>query len=137
MRAIALEFIFGMYLLSCAAFITDVYLLSYTDLPVVGLDGNNVDTRAEIEKYRELMDIGNKTLNPEAHGQDTGIIDRVVGAATVTFASTWTLLSVIAGTYHLGVLHALGLPAGFITIVQMLMPILIAATVVYYVTGRR
>lgn len=100
-----------------------------------GVGGQVLDTSALLNQdgARQIAEIGNATANPINNGS---IIDRITGAVAGGATSTWTLLELLSGTYAFNTLELVGVDSNFITVLKLIFPLIVAVTIVYYITGR-
>ena len=100
-----------------------------------GIGGQALDTDAllQTDGARQIAEIGNRTANPINNGS---IIDRISGAVAGGATSTWTLLELLTGTYAFNTLEFIGVHPNFITMLKLIFPLVVAVTIVYYITGR-
>lgn len=124
------------YIWSISLWFVDVTF--FAEDPVLaarGIGGQALDTDAllEADGARQIAELGNRTANPINNGS---IIDRISGAVAGGATSTWTLLELLSGTYAFNTLEFIGVHPNFITMLKLIFPMVVAVTIVYYITGR-
>ena len=136
MRPIGFTFVFFMYFMSAGAFITDTVFLEPIGMGITGLSGDEINGQLIFDEFTNSTDIGNAanaTANPSLNDNP---IDRVVLFTQGGYASVWTLLSMLSGTYAFSLLALLGVPAVFVFVIQLIFGFSVVFTIVYYLTGR-
>ena len=135
MRAIAFTVMGFVYILSISAYIVDEVILSETDFAPRNLNNQRLDSDTllgdDADAFREL---GNRTLNAQ-DGSDT-IIDRIGKTLESSYASIWVVLELISGNYAFNVLHEFGVHPAVVAGIKLIMPLLIASQVIWYLAGR-
>ena len=101
-----------------------------------GLGGEPLNTGALLEGDipERMKNIGSDTANVVNNGS---IIDRIGQTAAGGVVSTWTIIELMTGTYAFDTLRLIGLPGEFVVILQLIFPVIVAVTIVFYITGRQ
>ena len=134
MRAVAFQFIFFVYIFGVSAWAVDVGVFEGQAIRAHTISGNLLDTEdLAIERTEQIRAISNKTLNPSDSGNP---VDRITDFATTGYFTAWTMLDLLTGSYLFAALGLLGLPAFFIFMIQLIFPMIVAMTVLFFVLGR-
>ena len=105
-----------------------------TQVRPMSLSGQVLDTEdLAIERTEKIRAIANQTLNPTDSGNP---LDRITDFTTTGYVTAWTMLDLLTGSYMFAALGLIGLPSYFVFFLQLLFPILVGFTVLYFVLGR-
>ena len=100
------------------------------------VDGAPLDTELLLnsEGSEGFRTAGEAALNTRNNGT---VLDRLAQSVTVGTTATWTILELLTGTYAFNVLEDVGVHPNLVTVLKLMFPLIVAITVIYYVTGRQ
>lgn len=138
MRAIAFQIICFIYIFSTSVFIVDETILQYTTIKPMSVTGEELNVSQLMSGGSDgaenpFTTIREDSLNLE---RDGNIFDRITDFASSGYNAVWLVLEVLSGSYGFWVMHAVGVPAVFIYVFQVMFGIFVVAQVIWYVTGR-
>lgn len=134
MRAVAFHFVLFVYIFSLSLWMVDEGIFQGSYIRPMSLTGQVLDTEElAIERTEKIRAIANQTLNPTDSGDP---LDRITDFTTTGYVTAWTMLDLLTGSYMFAALGLIGLPSYFIIFLQLLFPILVGFTVLYFVLGR-
>lgn len=125
------------YIWSLSAWMVDTTFFANDPLlQARGVSGQvlNTDDVLTSEMTDRIRETGSTVANSQNNGST---IDRIGEAAGASVTSIWTYLELLSGSYAFNVLEWIGVPASFITILKLAWPVIVAATIIFYVTGRQ
>lgn len=108
-------------------------------LTMRGLDGTPLNTGALLEgdTPQRIRDIGDTVGNPRNQSTSSEPIDRIGDAIGGNVLMLWTYIELLSGTYAFNVLELAGVHPNFIALMKLVFPVIVAATVIFYITGRQ
>ena len=133
MRPVGITWVGFVYVFSLGLFLADAIILAPAGMPLSPLAGAADLTDFVANNAQEVSTLGNATLNPA--NQD-GPLERITYFVQGGQSAIWTLLSLLTGTYMFTFLALLGINTFFIVVLQLMFGLIVAATIIYYLTGR-
>lgn len=133
MRSIALTVVSFCYILSISMWVIDETILPHTDFTPRNLAGNPINTAA-LADNEDIRNLANATMNARDGGDN--IIDRIGQSLEASYAAIWVVLDLVSGTYMFNVLYGIGINPVLVTAMKLIMPLLIASQVIWFVAGR-
>ncbi|MDE0001874.1 MAG: hypothetical protein OXQ29_04190 [Rhodospirillaceae bacterium] len=136
MRAVAFQIIGFMYIVSFAAYIVDETILIHTDFEPRTLEGERLDMSAILgdNATSDFRSLAERTANPSDGGGN--VIDRIGRSLEAGYGSIWVVIELLTGNYAINVLHEFGVHPAIVFGIKLLMPLLVASTIIWYLAGR-
>ena len=133
MRPVGITWVGFVYVFSLGLFLADAIILAPAGMALSPLVGTADLTEFITNNAQSVSSLGNATLNPA--NQD-GPLERVTYFLQGGQAAIWTLLSLLTGSYMFTFLALFGINTFFIVVLQLIFGLVVASTIIYYLTGR-
>lgn len=137
MRPVALTIVVFVYIWSLSLwFVDSTFFVEDPTLIARGIDGRplNASLLLEGETPDRLRQAGEAVANPI---NNATVLDRISNAVAGGATSTWTIIELLSGTYAFSVLEQVGVHPNFVLLLKAIFPVIVATTIIFYITGRQ
>lgn len=134
MRPVAVTVVSFIYIWSISLwFVDETFFGADESIVARDLQGRPLNTTALLET--EGAERFRNADGAAARGPEP-VWDQIGSALGSGASSVWTVVELATGTYAFNVLERVGVHHNFVMLLKLVFPVIVAMTVVYYVTGR-